>query len=80
MGLASAQVVAGGWSEYKGDVVLAEIRCAKTLDEHEAYRELYEWVARHGGKVATEVHRGRWPQRVVGASRVIYLPDAVVPS
>jgi hypothetical protein len=86
-GLAVPQLVLAGWSEYKGDVLVADIQREKGLDEQEAENELRAWVARHGGNVQRETHRlrrapgAKFPTaESVTTALVVLLPDAAVPA
>jgi hypothetical protein len=87
MGLADPRVVAAGWAEYRGDVLLDDIQREKQLDRDEAAAELAEWVERHRGQLRTETQTSRrsagslFPTAASGGtSLVVLLPDDEIPS
>jgi hypothetical protein len=87
MGLVVPRLARAGWSEYKGDVLVADIRRDKGLDEQEAEEELRAWVASHGGDVRLETHHlprapgAKFPTAgSVATELIVLLPDAAVPA
>lgn len=74
-----------GWSEYKGDQLVADIQREKGLGALEAEQELRTWVERHGGEVRTEMQGGHRPPgsklRNPGtAVLIVLLLDAAIPT
>lgn len=87
IGLANPQLIRAGWSDYKGDVLVADIQREKGLGEQEAEEELRAWVARYGGEVRRETYRlprapgAKFPTAAsVTTALIVLLPDAAVPT
>ena len=86
MGLADPQLVPAGWSEYRGDVLVADIQREKGVGEPEAEAGLRAWVEGHRGQLHVETHP---PHRPIGSmlpsagsggtSLIVLLPDNEIP-
>jgi hypothetical protein len=86
-GMARPQLARAGRSEYKGDVLVADIQREKGVDEREAEEELRAWISRYGGEVHRETYHlprapgAKFPTAAsVATALIVLLPDAAVPA
>lgn len=74
-----------GWVEFKGDVMIADVRKEYGLDEPSAEAQLSAWLASRGGVLEPRLHDSGPPRgskfRTAGSTvryLVAFLPDAAV--
>ena len=82
--MASARVIAAGAREFKGDVIVGQVRDAKGLSETDARQAVADWAASKGGYLYDEEQRTRRPTGAMLGSGpvfalVLVLPAHVVP-